>query len=255
LFKENRKKDLKDFLAGHRFAKQKSSEQLPCIWKGHTSLILKHLHGVDMELQRNKAVNLRLASNEINGTLILPGQTFSFWSLVGDTTAEKGYLEGLVLSSGKLKTGVGGGLCQLANMIHYLVLHTPLEVVELHHHSDAIFPDHKRTVPFGTGTSIVYKAVDYRFRNPTHYPVELALWQDEAMLYGEIRSTIELDRKYRLVEENSFFQKEGNDYYRNSEVYRMIIDKKTGSLSKELILKNHSKVLYDHSLIPKDQIQ
>ena len=53
-----------------------------------------------------------------------------------------------------MKKGVGGGLCQMANMIHWLILHTPLEVTELHHHSDALFPDVKRRVPFGTGTSI-----------------------------------------------------------------------------------------------------
>ena len=52
----------------------------------------------------------------------------------------------------------------MANMIHWLVLHTPLEVTELHHHSDALFPDVKRRVPFGTGTSISYKALDYRFK-------------------------------------------------------------------------------------------
>ena len=56
-------------------------------------------------------------------------------------------------------------MCQMANMIHYLILNSPLEVVEIHHHSDALFPDDRRRVPFGTGTSILYNNVDYRFRN------------------------------------------------------------------------------------------
>ena len=60
----------------------------------------------------------------------------------------------------------------MANMIHWLVLHTPLTVTELHHHSDALFPDVKRRVPFGTGTSISYKALDYRFKNTTEYSRE-----------------------------------------------------------------------------------
>ena len=56
-----------------------------------------------------------------------------------------------MISSGGFRSGVGGGLCQLANMVHWLLLNSPLTVTELHHHSDALFPDERRTVPFGTG--------------------------------------------------------------------------------------------------------
>lgn len=77
-----------------------------------------------MELQRNKLVNLRLASAQINGLVVQPGETFSFWKLVGEPSAKRGYLDGLVISAGKLGRGVGGGLCQLANLIHWLVLNS-----------------------------------------------------------------------------------------------------------------------------------
>lgn len=257
IFKEAKKKDIKDLMQGRKFAKNKSKENFEFIWKGHTKLLLRKLQGVDMELQKNKVKNLELAANKIDGIVVYPGEEFSFWNLVGNATKSKGYKEGLVISNSQMKKGIGGGLCQMANMIHWLVLHTPLEVTELHHHSDALFPDSKRTEPFGTGTSISYKSLDYRFKNTTQYPIQIRVWLDDTFLYGEIRSIAPLKQKYKIIEEDNHYAKdEKGVFYRNSKVYRIISDKETDKeISKELILKNHSKVMYDYSLIPKDEIR
>ncbi len=207
--------------------------------------------------QKNKVKNLQLASKKIDGIIIKPGEEFSFWNLVGNATKRKGYLEGLVISNSQMKKGVGGGLCQMANMIHWLILHTPLEVTELHHHSDALFPDVKRRVPFGTGTSISYKALDYRFKNTTKYPIQIRVWLDDTFLYGEIRSTAPLKEKYKIIEEDNYYAKdEDGVFYRHSKVYRIITNKQTNQeIKKELILNNHSKVMYDYNLIPKEEIK
>lgn len=257
LFKEARKKDLKDLIQGKKFAKKRQMENFEYIWKGDTKVLLRKLHGVDMDLQKNKVVNLKLASKKIDGIIVNPGEEFSFWNLVGNATEKKGYVEGLVISNSKMKKGIGGGLCQMANMIHWLVLHTPLTVTELHHHSDALFPDEKRRVPFGTGTSISYKALDYRFKNTTPYPIQIRVWLDDKFLYGEIRSNVELKEKYKIVEEDNYYAKDiDGKFYRNSKVYRIIIDKETHEeKKKELILNNHSQVMYDYDLIPKEQIR
>ena len=50
---------------------------------------------------------------------------------------------------GEVKTSIGGGICQLANLLYWMALHTPLEVIERHHHSFDPFPDSGRTLPFG----------------------------------------------------------------------------------------------------------
>lgn len=257
LFKEARKKDLKDLIQGKKFAKKRQMENFEYIWKGDTKVLLRKLHGVDMNLQKNKVVNLKLASKKIDGIIVNPGEEFSFWNLVGNATEKKGYVEGLVISNSKMKKGIGGGLCQMANMIHWLVLHTPLTVTELHHHSDALFPDEKRRVPFGTGTSISYKALDYRFKNTTSYPIQIRVWLDDKFLYGEIRSNVELKEKYKIVEEDNYYAKDiDGKFYRNSKVYRIIMDKETHEeKEKELILNNHSQVMYDYDLIPKEQIR
>lgn len=258
VFKECRLKDLDDLLHRRRFAKKHRTENLPYIWKADTKLILRQLHGVDMRLQQNKATNLRLAAARIDGLILQPGEEFSFWNTVGSATARKGYLEGLVISNSEMKTGVGGGLCQMANLIHYLVLHTPLEVTELHHHSDALFPDSKRRVPFGTGASIFYKKFDYRFKNTSPRPVQLRVWVDDNnLLNGELRGTQPLKTKYRLTEEDSYYKQEADGlFYRNSKVYRLVLDEGTREvLKKELILVNHSKVMYDYDLIPREEIR
>ena len=257
LYKEALRKDLRDFKAKKKFAKKIEKENFEHIWKGETKILLRKLHGVDMQLQKNKVTNLKIATKKIDGLIIKPGEEFSFWNLVGNATKRKGYLEGLVISNSQMKKGVGGGLCQLANMIHWLVLHTPLEVTELHHHSDALFPDEKRRIPFGTGTSISFKALDYRFKNVTDSPIQIRVWLDETMLYGEIRSVKPLDLKYKIVEEDNHYAKdEDGVFYRNSKVYRIIKDKITGEeIRKELILDNHSKVMYDYELIPKEEIR
>ena len=155
-----------------------------------------------------------------------------------------------------MESGVGGGLCQMGNLIHWLVLNSPLTVTELHHHSDALFPDERRRVPFGTGTSVCYNHIDYRFRNDTDQTVQLLVWIEGDELCGELRSEKPFPHHYRLVEENHHFRKEGDDWYRISQVYRLVYAQDNEApIAKELILDNHSKVLYDPALIPAEQIR
>ena len=149
-------------------------------------------------------------------------------------------------------------MCQLSNLIHWMILHTDLTITEHHHHDNLdLFPDFKRVIPFGTGTSIMYNYLDYRFKNTTEYPIQIRIWLDETYLYGEIRSIVPLNDKYKVVEEDNYYAKDKDGlFYRNSKVYKVIIDKETKEeKSKELILNNHSKVMYDYDLIPKDEIR
>ena len=256
--KEILRRKLRDSRQRIRFAEEhRISDPLPCIVKGHTSPLVRKLHGVDIRLQENKAENIRIASEKVTGLLIRPGESFSFWHTVGRPLAKNGYLDGLVIAGGqRFESGVGGGLCQMANLIHWLVLNSPMTVTELHHHSDALFPDERRRVPFGTGTSIFYNYIDYRFRNDTDQTVQLLLWIENGELCGELRSERLFPYRYKLVEENHHFRKEKDDYYRISQVYRLVIDRSSGTTAaKELILDNHSRVMYDHSLIPKEEIR
>lgn len=249
-------KDVKDFVKHYNFATEYEKEKYPVIIKRHFSLIVRKLHGVDIEVQKRKKINIEIACKKINGIVIKPGEIFSFWKLVGNPSKENGFEKALVIAANGFGEGYGGGLCQMANMIHYLVLHSPLEVVEMYHHSDCLFPDYKRRVPFGTGTSVCYKSLDYRFRNNTSQNVSINVWVEGEYLYGELRGLQELPYRYKLVEVNHHYHKENEKYYRISQIYREKIDKRTKELLEhELILNNHSGVMYDYSLIPKEEIR
>ncbi len=256
LQKEICRRHIKDFLGDERFAKIKRREKLPNLVSSHSSNLIKRGKGIDPRLQENKAVNIELACKRINGLLIRPGEVFSFWRTVGKATRRKGYKDGRIIQNNRLKPGIGGGLCNLGNTIHLLILHSPLKVVEFHSHSDALAPDEGKRVPFSAGTCISYNNVDYRFLNDTEQDVQLMAWCEDEKLYAELRSELEFPWSYRLVEENHHFEKQNGKYYRISQIYREIVDRATGStLGKELVLDNHSEVMYDYSLIPRELIR
>jgi len=240
---------LKDFFSGDKFAKKKMQDKMPIVLYKHNSLIRRKLGNVDLELQENKAVNLSIASPKVNGIIIRPGEVFSFWRLVGEATERKGYKPGLTIKQGTTSSGVGGGMCQFTNLIHWMILHTPLDIIEHHHHDNIdLFPDFGRQVPFGTGTSVAYNYLDYRFKNNTKHPFQIIVYTTNEYLCGEIRNTAELDYSYHISCEDEYFSREEGTVYRNNKIFRSIVDKRSGNeVSKKLIKLNHAKVMYDAS--------
>ena len=246
--KEIMKRHLRDFCQKTHFAKEQREENsLPVIIYRHNSLIRRRLGNVNMQLQENKVVNLALAVKHIDGLLIHPGETFSVWKCIGRTTESKGYKEGLTITHGKPATGIGGGMCQLSNLIHWMVLHSDLTITE-HHHHDALdlFPDHGRQIPFGTGTSISYNYIDYRVKNNTSNTYQLRLWVDDEYLCGELRAEEPLQYTYHIHAEDEYFSEEDGVVYRNGKVYRDTIDRNTGEcIEHQLIRTNHARVMYE----------
>lgn len=256
LQKEICKRHIKNLLSKEKFAKDRSNEKLPVVISSHSSNIIKRAKGVDLTTQKNKEINIILACKKLNGIVIHPGEVFSFWKLVGKVTKKKGYKEGRVIEKNKLVTGIGGGLCNLANTINLIVLKSPMDVIEFHKHSDALAPDEGKRVPLSAGTSINYNHLDYRFKNNTDQDVQLFVWCKDEVLYAELRSEKDVPLRYEIVEEDHNFKKEGEKFYRNSKIYRESYDKSSGNLmDKKLIWDNHSKVMFDYDLIPKELIK
>jgi vancomycin resistance protein VanW len=232
-------------LGDERWCSQYQASPLPFRVKRHSSRLLKQLGESEMWLQHNKVRNLAIAIPRMTDILLRPGETFSFCRLVGRPTREKGYVEGMELSRGKVRPGVGGGLCQLANMIHWLALHSPLSVIERSNHSFDPFPDHNRSIPFGTGAAIFYNYVDLRLRNDTPHTFQLRLWLTERDLWGELRSDAEPEHTYTIFERNHRFDQQGEEWYRQNEIWRRVMLRRGGAtLREELLKKNRARVLY-----------
>ena len=236
--KEILRRHLKDFLGKTRFARERTADSLPVLVYQHKSLIRRRLGNVNMQLQENKATNLALAVTHIDGLLIRPGETFSVWKLIGRTTKRKGYKEGLTIAKGEPSQGIGGGLCQLSNLIHWMVLHSDLTITEHHHHDGLdLFPDFGRQIPFGTGTSISYNYIDYRVKNNTSNTYQLRLWTDDEYLCGELRAETPLPCTYHIHAENEYFSREEGIVYRNGQVFRDTIDRVTGQILESKLLR------------------
>lgn len=256
LKKEILKRHIQNFKQGKKFSKTRKESLLPNVVSSHSIKLIKRGPGIDNNLQKGKATNIQIAAQTLNHIIIKPGEEFSFWSLVGNTTKRKGYQEGRVIFNEEVVPGIGGGLCNLANLLHLLIVHSPMEITEFHAHSDALDPDKGERKPFANGTSVQYNNQDYRFKNNTDQVMQLRTWVDNEILFGELRSESQFPFTFQIIEENHHFKKEGDHYYRNSMIYREKLDRKTEEiLGKELILKNHSMVMYDPNHIPKEMIR
>lgn len=234
-----------DWRTGVRFAQSLNPDPLPCRIIRHKSLLLRRLGTTDPQLQHNKVVNLRLAVPSLHGLRIKPGETLSLWHCVGRPTAARGYLPGVQLSQGQVTVGIGGGLCQLANLIHWMALHSPLELVERHHHSFDPFPDEGRVLPFGTGASLFFNYVDLRFRNATDQALQLLVWVDDTHLCGELRAESPPPLAYHVFETDHYFEQDGEQRLRCNRIWQRQVDRRSGAtVAERLLYSNRSLVMY-----------
>lgn len=214
----------------------------------HHSVLRRRLGDADPRLQELKVQNLRRAAQELDGLSIAPRQVFSYWRQVGRPSKKRGFTTGMLISGGKPIEGQGGGLCQMANLLYWLALHSPLTVTEHHHHSLDIFPDSGRVLPFGSGASVFYNYVDLQLRNDTSSTFYLKVWLDDVSLHGELRTSHEPQYTYKILEEDYRFYRREGQVYRTNKLYQIKVDRRTGNtLDKHLVTFNDSRVLYSVS--------
>lgn len=220
----------------------------------HQSKLRRYLSDdvLDRTWQDNKVRNHALALPHIDGIVIAPGETFSFWRLVGKPSSARGFVEGMELSHGRAQGGIGGGLCQIGNLLHWLALHSPLTVTSRANHSFDPFPDQGRVLPYGTGAALFYNYIDLWLHNPTDQYFQIRLWLTDTLLNGEIRSDRHLPHRYRIIERNAGFERTQTHWIRHNEIWRETIKKGEGGdiLATEFLYANHVRVMYEPSLDP-----
>ena len=233
------------------YSKTINTESFPFRVKKHQSVLLRKLGQNNEELQINKVTNLKIAVQNLDGIIIKPGETFSFCKLVGKPTKKKGYLMGMELSFGEARPGIGGGICQISNMIHWMVMHSPLTITEKSNHSFDPFPDEGRVLPFGSGAAIFYNYIDFQFENNTNKRFQILLKVTDKFLEGELRVDNELEHSYHIFEKDHQFLKKGEAFFRKNEIWRDSILKQNGNVIKtELLKKNFARVTYE----PKEYV-
>ena len=229
----------------YRWAKIRKEERLPCVQFSHATPLMRHLRGEEMVWQENKVTNLRLASARVNGIVLRPGQTFSYWYLIGRPTARKGYLPGMLLRNGRAVAGVGGGLCQLSNLIFWMTLHTPLTVTERHRHGYDVFPDSDRTQPFGSGATCFYPYGDLMIRNDTADDYQLLVTVGEHDLIGEWRCSAAPECRYEIVERGHEMRAEyWGGYTRHNVLWQQRFDADGVLLDEKPVVRNDAIMMY-----------
>lgn len=239
---------MRDSFSRQRFAHQRgaTAAAFPHLVFSHRARLVRDYPEPWYSLQQNKIANLRIAAKTIDGTTIVPGESFSFWRLVGRTSRRKSYLDGMTIADGRLGVSRGGGLCQLSNALYWVALHLGCTVSERHRHSFDCFPDSYRTVPFGAGATIYYNYVDFQFRNDTEETFRLAVWLDDEYLHVEAFADREPRYRYRVIEENHHFTVVGQERWRENDLYllRLRGDKVVG---REHLAHNRGRVLYENA--------
>lgn len=236
-----------DWYKGNQnFALKKESNLLKHVVFTHQTILLRELKDVDMRLQHNKVRNLAIAASRLNGIVIKPGETFSYWRLLGNTTKGKGYVDGMILFYGKVITGTGGGLCQLSNLIYWMTLHSPLTVTERHRHSYDVFPDSNRTQPFGSGATCAYNYLDLQIKNETNYTYQLVIYLTDTHLVGEWRGESPAITNYEVYERDHLITHEyWGGYVRHNRLNRRVFNLDGVQIDDEFITENHAIMMYE----------
>jgi len=229
-----------------KFATVQNEKFLPAIIFSHSTILYRPLKDVDMWLQENKVRNLRVAINSLNGLIVQPGEIFSFWKTVGMPTKGKGYIKGMTLVNGTIQTSIGGGLCQLGNLLYWMFLHSPLTVIERWRHGFDVFPDVNRTQPFGSGATLAYNYIDLQAKNETDFSFQLKLWLTDSHLCGELRSSKEIDESYEIYEKKHLIKQQlWGGYSRHNLIFRKIFTKDGILIEDSYITENHAIMMYN----------
>lgn len=212
----------------------------------HKSVLLRPLKDVEMYLQHNKVINLKIAINCIDKVVIKPGQIFSIWRLVGRPTKSKGYLEGMTLNNGRVSKDIGGGLCQLGNLLYWMALHTPLTIKERWRHSYDVFPDMNRTIPFACGATLAYNYIDLQLQNNIDETFQIKLWLDEKYLNGEITCDADLKIKYEVYETDHIIRQQWwGGYTRHNRIWKRITNLVNKEVTEEFVTENNAIMMYN----------
>ena len=178
---------------------------------------------------KNRTTNLILAANKINGTVIMPGETFSYNKVVGARTIAAGYKEAPIYVQGEVVDGIGGGICQITSTLYNAAIYANLEITQRTNHQ--FVPSY---VTASRDATVVYGAIDFQFKNNRNYPIKLVCYVSNGIANFKI-----------------FGQKQENDYEVQISSYETGRTKTAIYSEAYKILKRDGKIV-SKTLLSKD---
>ena len=146
---------------------------------------------------KNRTINLKLASDKINGTVIMPGEVFSYNKVVGKRTIEAGYKEATIYENGQVTSGLGGGICQISTTLYNAAVGANLNITSRRNHMFTT-----SYVPAGKDATVAWGSTDFKFKNSRDYPIKI-----ESTVNGGIAKVriygLKTDNEYNITIETS----------------------------------------------------
>lgn len=175
---------------------------------------------------QKRTTNLRLAANKINGTILMPGETFSYNKVVGERTIAAGYQEAPIYVSGKVVDGLGGGICQITTTLYNAVVYANLDIVERSNHQ--FVPSY---APASRDATVVYGSIDFKFKNNRNYPIKIVCSVQNGIANFQIYG-LKTDNDYEVTISNRVTGTTSNAIY--SQAYKIL--KQNGQVVSSTLL-------------------
>lgn len=152
----------------------------------------------------------------------------------------------MALHNGQILSDIGGGLCQLGNLLYWMALHSDLEVTERWRHSFDVFPDVNRKIPFACGATLSYNYIDLQLTNNTSASYRINLWLDDKYLNGELLTNIPVDSRYEVFEtDHQIKQQWWGGYTRHNKIWKRKINLEDNGIEETLVSENHAIIMYN----------
>ena len=128
--------------------------------------------------------NVRLSAKLINGTILNPGEEFSYNKTVGPRTKARGFKEAAIFAQGEVVDGIGGGICQTSSTLYMAAVKANMKTVQRSNHS--FYVDY---APKGEDATVVYGSLDFKFKNTSKYPIKIVATSQNNWIKVQIMGT------------------------------------------------------------------
>ena len=194
-------------------------------WELFSDLLGRFETSYDLE-NKSHEINMELINKEINGTIVMPGEIFSFNKNVGERTEEKGYKSGPVYVRGRLTKDIGGGISQGTTGLYIAAIFSNMKILE----RKSTHKVSKYTL-LGMDSTVYWGLIDLVFKNTRKYPIKIMMYLDK-------------------VNGTHVFEMCG----RNSEKINVKLSQKIKENKKEIIVTTYREIYKEQRLIKKEKL-